>query len=303
MRLATVTVLQRKVKHQLAQYFYSQILGLPHQQDINSMLSRWFTHPAMLEAQAVDPTALQQPHGGLTGIQLNVFPMGRVHSIVNDVRKIGYKVPNARRTDDMLVASVQDPTGNAIMVVGHRERPAEALTNQAIGSVSVFVSSLARIRGFYENVMGLPFVAAPHPGMLVFGEPGGTAIMLYQTARGNPETPVGRLTPYTFSTDDLPAAIAAIERSEGTIVNRVTNAETGEIERIVFKDPDRNTFTVADEASLNLPEPLPVEEIIVEAPPEVMDRGASLELDDEPAHIRELELDDVPTFDRDLEFD
>ena len=40
---------------------------------------------------------------------------------------------------DVCVASVQDPTGNVIMVVGHRERPDEAMTNMAVGSVSVFV--------------------------------------------------------------------------------------------------------------------------------------------------------------------
>lgn len=304
MRLLTVTVLQRKAKRQLAQYFYSEILGLPHQDEIDETLTRWFTHPVLLESRTVDPTELHQPKGGFTGIQLNVYPLGRVNRIVNDLRRVGYKQPDARAVDDVRVASVQDPTGNVIMVVGHRERPDQALTNKAVGSVSVFVSRLATVRGFYENVLGLPFSAAPHPGMLVFGEPGGTALMLYQVQRGIPETPVGRLTPYTLGTDDLPAALAAIEKSEGTVVERATNPETGELERVVFKDPERNTFAVVDEATLSLPEPLPVEPIEEPETYEPMDRGAALELDDEPAFAKELGVeDDVGTFDRELELD
>lgn len=300
MRLLSVTVLQRKAKYQLAQYFYSEILGLPHQQEIDEKRSRWFTHPVMLESEWVDPKALHQPHGGFTGIQLNVYPVRRVNEIVNAMRKVGYKQPDARSVDNVRVVSVRDPTGNVIVVVGHRERPDEALYNKAVGALTVFVSSLARTRTFYENVLGLPFAAAPHPGLIAFSEPGGTALLLYQVARGNPETPVGRLTPYLFGTDDLEGATAAIEKSEGTVEQRITNPETGQLERVVFKDPERNTFTVADEATLDLPEPLPVVEIEDEIPPELMERGAWLELDDEPA--RELELDD-DGFDRDLELD
>ena len=304
MRLLSVTVSQRAVKQQLAQYFYTEILGLPHQQEIDKTFTRWFTHPCLLESKTVDPTELQQPKGGFTGIQLNVYPARRVHQIVNAIRDTGFKQPDARSVNNVLVASVQDPTANVIMVVGHSQRPDEALTNRSIGSVTVFVSSLARTRGFYENVLGLPFVAAPHPGLLVFGEKGGTALMLYQVERGNPETPVGRLTSYTFGTNDLPGALEAIERSEGTVVDRIENPETGQLERVVFKDPERNTFAVADESVLSLPEPLPVVEIVDEKPPELMDRGASLELDDEPEFARELELDDdIGTFDRELEFD
>ena len=57
---------------------------------------------------------------------------------------------------------------------------------------------------------------------------------------------------------------------------------------------------------MKLPDPLPIIEIVDEVTPELMDRGASLELDDDgPAFSRELELDDddIPTFDRDLELD
>jgi predicted enzyme related to lactoylglutathione lyase len=304
MRLLTVTVLQQKAKYQLAQYFYGEILGLPHAHELDARRTRWFTHPVLLESHCVDPTELQQPRGGFTGIQLNVYPLREVHQLVNSVRRLGYKLPDARLVDDKLVATVQDPTGNAILVVGHRDPPEEPLSNQSIGALTVFVSSLAHARPFYEGVLGLPFVAAP-PGMLVFGEPGGTALLLYQAQRGLPETPVGRLTPYTLGTTDLVSAAEAIERSDGTIVQRVTHPETGALERIVFKDPERNTFALVDETALELPEPLPVDPIAVEVALEPMDRGAALELDApaEPVAGASGDDDDIPPFDRELELD
>jgi predicted enzyme related to lactoylglutathione lyase len=244
MLLHSVTVLQAPEKNELAPYFYQSILGLPEPQQAGPGISRFYpvpTHFASQPGPPVEPGDEDTPWGGFTGIQFNVFPADDLNPIVARLRATGVKQPPPREVDGKRLMWAHDPSGNVVMLVGMDERPDEPLIEDGVGSVSVFVSDIARARAFYVDALRVAVRAEPAEGLLVLGAESGTAITIYQVPPDQPSMPIGRHTGLTFATPDVDSLCADAIIGEGRVVHELGGTP---MRAATLADPDGNIFTV-----------------------------------------------------------
>ncbi|MBN1944478.1 MAG: VOC family protein [Bradymonadales bacterium] len=301
MRLYSVTVPQRHVKYQMSLYFYGHILRLPHQTELDNSTTRWFRRPVYVVSQSADALAEEQPKGVFTGIQFNVSPPKDMKPIAAAMRMIGVKQSEPHRVQESWLMTLFDSTGNQLVVMGTEEPPDEPLIEKGVGSLSLFVTDIARARDFYLGALGLPLRADPYPGLVVIGDPSGTSLMVYQSSKANPNTPIGRKTGISFYSDDLPKVLSAVMQGGGMVIGQQP-AEQGkpEIYSADFADPEGNSFTVIDQRFLEIPAYEPAATQQKAAQP---DNPLGLELDSTPMSEQPPDAEEGYTFDRDLELD
>jgi catechol 2,3-dioxygenase-like lactoylglutathione lyase family enzyme len=259
MRLHSVTVPQNPEKAELASFFYGNILRLPHQLDMGGHTHRWFKAPVFLAVQPMEPTEFDpEPWGGFTGIQLNVVPAKDLNPIVAYLRATGTKQPEPKELPDQRLMSVYDPSDNSLLLVGTDERPTEPLIEESVGSLTVFVSDIAEARTFYVDGLGLPVRAEPFEGLIVLGEETGTALFIYQVPEDSEKTPIGRDTGLALADPDPAAALVAIEKHGGLVLDRAdapsSNGGEPSLRAARFTDPEGNAFTLLSEAHLVEPQ-------------------------------------------------
>lgn len=259
MRLHSVTIPQNPEKAELASFFYSNILRLPHQLDLGDHTHRWFKAPVFLAVQPMEPTEFDpEPWGGFTGIQLNVVPAKDLNPIVAYLRATGTKQPEPKELPDRRLMSVYDPSDNSLLLVGTDERPTEPLIEESVGSLTVFVSDIAQARAFYVEGLGLKVRAEPFEGLIVLGEETGTALFIYQVPEDSEKTPIGRDTGLALADPDPAAVVAAIEKHGGLVLDRAdapaTDGGEPSLRAARFNDPEGNTFTLLSEAYLVEPQ-------------------------------------------------
>lgn len=252
LRLYSLTLLQDPERYELAIFFYEQIVGCPEMAELGEGYTRFFPGPAYL-AVGVGPPPSEEgnPYGGFTGIQLNFVPSKDLNPIVAKQRASGLKQPEPRDLEGQRLLPLHDPSGNILMCVGYDEMPDEPTIEDAIGSITIFVEDLPRSKAFFVDQLELPVRAEPHPGLLVLGAERGTAIMVYQVAPGNPNTPIGRTTGIAFVSADPGEVLSRVQKGGGEVIDKVQGSDpTNGIRAATFSDPDSNEFVLLSETSL-----------------------------------------------------
>ena len=136
--------------------------------------------------------------------------------------------------------------------LGTDDLPDEPTVTDGIGSISVFVSDIAKARSFWSDVLGLAVRAEPHDGLVVLDPGCKTSITLYQVPPDQPSMPIGRMTGMAFSTGDVGNVLSAVKTGGGSVVDWVGKKR---IVAATMEDPDGNAFTVLDAARIVEPEP------------------------------------------------
>jgi catechol 2,3-dioxygenase-like lactoylglutathione lyase family enzyme len=236
---------------ELAEFFYSEILGLPGQRGLGEVIS-WFDNPVHLAIAPLpygeDPAMV----GGFTGVHFHVVPAGDLDKYAETMLETGLKLSDPRDVGDVRILTIPDSSDNVLMLVGSDELPDEPVIGKGVGSISVFVEDIARSRSFFVDVLKLHVRAEPHEGLVVLGETG-TALMLYQVPPDNPHTPIGRMTGVALADADLAEVLARIEASDGTVVEVTPDPELSpgaEPRAATVGDPDGNLFTLFAEDHL-----------------------------------------------------
>ena len=75
---------------------------------------------------------------------------------IDTMRQAGGRQPEPREVGGLRLLTLHDPCENTVLLVGHPERPDEPLMHEGIGSVSIFVSDLAKARAFYVDAWASP---------------------------------------------------------------------------------------------------------------------------------------------------
>jgi len=254
MRLYSVTVLADAAKFEMAPFFFKEVLGLPVPLEMSPQVFRFYDAPPFLAIQqAPESDEEGSLAGGFTGIQFNVVPAKDLNPIVAKLRASGLNQPAPRELEGSRLMWAQDASKNVFMIVGTDEPPDEPVVEHGIGSISLFVSDIARARAFWCDTLHLTVRAEPHDGLLVLDPGTATAITVYQVPPDQPSMPIGRTTGLGFSTGDVGTIIAAVEGGGGAVLDWVGE---GKVAAATMADPDGNTFTVLDAARIVEPTPL-----------------------------------------------
>ena len=254
LRPYSVTVFQDPEKYEIAQFFYDEIVGCTETAEIGSEHTRFFPNPVFLAiaiGDAPESDEEKPSYGGFTGIQLNFVPASDLNPIVARQRASGLRQPEPRELEGQRLLSVHDPSGNIIMCVGYDDPPAEPTVDDAVGSITIFVEHFKRSRAFYVDQLELPVRAEPHDGLIVLGGESGTAIMIYQVAQDNPNTPIGRDTGLSFVSAVPGEVLVKVKAGGGAVLHKVEGTDpTNGILAATFADPDGNSFILLSETSL-----------------------------------------------------
>ena len=249
-----MTVFQDPKKYEFAQFFYEDIVGCPDMAEIGSEHTRFFPSPVFLAIAAGETPESEDEtpsFGGFTGIQLNFVPAKDLNPIVAKQRAAGLRQPEPRELEGQRLLPLHDPSGNIILCVGYDDPPAEPTVEEAVGSITVFVEDITKARAFFVEHLALPLRAEPHEGMIVLGGESGTAIMIYQVAQDNPNTPIGRNTGLSFVSADPGEVLVKVGEGGGEVLHKVEGTDpTNGILAATFADPDGNSFVLLSETSL-----------------------------------------------------
>ena len=254
LRPYSVTVFQEPKKYEIAQFFYEDIVGCTEKAEIGSEHTRFFPKPVYLAIAVGEQPENEDEKprfGGFTGIQLNFVPAKDLNPIVAKQRASGLRQPEPRELEGQRVLPLHDPSGNIIMCIGYDDPPAEPTVDEAVGSITVFVEDIVKARAFFVDHLKLPVRAEPHDGLVVLGGETGTAIMIYQVAQDNPNTPIGRDTGLSFVSADPGEVLVEVQDGGGEVLHKVEGSDpTNGILAATFADPDGNSFVLLSETSL-----------------------------------------------------